>query len=263
MTMNRRIAVSLAAALAASSASANLIQIPDNVPVCPPPSYTSTNIPHVNNQALALHYGPTPAGQQQSGKCGIGEIRAAAGVCPIGVLSHYAYDIFDLAADANPPANREFRQALHVNSYTGIPVGGRVKLAELSFSSGEFVSFYLDRRYASTTDMTVVYRECDSVCPEVEVGRFYFQTGLEPIWALPMKVTWTTGSPGIPYKAHLKWSFGTDPQNPSPYQGVVMLRPGAQELTFSNGIVNGSCAGSEGTLVRFVEPRFVDLAGGF
>jgi hypothetical protein len=41
-----------------------------------------------------------------------------------------------------------------------------------------------------------------------------------------------------------------------------MLRPGAQALTFSNGIVNGSCAGNEATRVRFVEPRFFNLPAG-
>lgn len=40
------------------------------------------------------------------------------------------------------------------------------------------------------------------------------------------------------------------------YLGSVELTPGTREVRFDNGIVNGSCEGTEATRVRFVKPRF-------
>jgi hypothetical protein len=253
--------------LAAWTAPAQVVTVPRDVPVCPPPSYVSSTfrLAHVNNPALAVQFGPTPAGPEpqpgtNSGKCGISEIRVANGICPPGVLSHFAYDLFDFGSDANAPMTREFRQELHVNSFDGIPVGGRVKISELTFDSGETVGVYFDRGDAGSADLAVGYRECGS-CLEVEVDRFAFPTGLPLELAVPMQLSWTTGR--FLTKDRVNWVLGNGLQQATSSAGSVALRPGAQELAFSNGIVNGSCSGTTDTLVRFVQPRFVDLAASY
>ncbi len=256
--MTKRIVVALAAVLATSQAAA-IVHILNDVPVCPPTSYTSTHIPHFSVPHLAVEFGPTPAGSHPyaSGKCGIGMISAATGVCP-GQQAPFAYDIFDYWNVANPPIDRQFRQELQVDSFAGIPIGGRVKVSELSFSGGETVSFYLDRPDASTTDMTIGHRICASYCLEEEVGRFDFPI-LPPTHAVPMIVTWSTGRHIAYQKRKVSWSFGNSNPPGMNFTGLIMLKPGAQELTFSNGIVHGIC-GADMTRVRFVEPRFVNVS---
>lgn len=245
--MINRLAIVLPALLLASTAVA--------LPVCPPLSYTGSNIPHVNNPALARQFGPTPAGNEEIGKCGITELYASTGACMDGALSHFAYDIFDFWFDPNPPFNRVFRQSLHVNTFDGIEVGGRLKFAEIVFAAGETVSFYFDREYSWYTYMTVGYRACDQGCPEEEMSRFDFPTGQPLTEAVPLTITWTTGR-YLTLQPSVSWTIGTTlPYNPT-HAGWVGLHPGARESSFSNGIVNGSCESTSATRVRFVEPRF-------
>lgn len=260
--MRNRFAVALAAVLIAPVASANVVVVPANVPVCPPPSYTQKNIPHVNNPDLALRHGPTPAGDLASGKCGVTELRVARGSCPTAA-SHFAYDIFDFETDADPPDNRVFRQELQVNALDGVPPGDRVKISELRFSSDETISFYLGHDSSGSADeaadLVVTHRACSRRCAEEEISRMDVLTGLPPTLAVPLRISWSTGRlMSLTDPPSVRWSIGIVPQYNADYRGSVTLSMGARELTFSNGIVKGSCASNESTRIRFVQPRFGD-----
>lgn len=106
--------------------------------------------------------------------------------------------------------------------------------------------------------MTIGHRICASYCLEEEVGRFDFPI-LPPTHAVPMIVTWSTGRHIAYQKRKVSWSFGNSNPPGMNFTGLIMLKPGAQELTFSNGIVHGIC-GADLTRVRFVEPRFVSVS---
>lgn len=245
------------AALLLPGATAAAAFVISDVDVCPPASYAGIAVANVGNPGLGSAHGPTPRGSD--GKCGITEMRAAAGACPVGVLSHYAHDIVDLWSDPNPPVNRVFRESLHINSFDGIPVGGRLKFAEVVFGHGERVSFHFDRAYSWYTDFVVTHLACEFGCAEQEVGRFEFPMGLTASGpgaeAVPITISWSTGRhPQV--GRNVSWTLSTAVPDRPIHMGWVELAPWAREARFDHGIVNASCDGSDATRIRFVKPRF-------